>query len=502
MVFLFRHISTVTLCNVSTTEETSIPPKRLRSLFFSLQSVGNEPYYVSETVPYATTVNFGAVSMPDLPVYPPTMCLKLWGLYHDVETIAFLYDIHIDLRSLVCSNTPSQVIKESQLIANSIILGFGDTFFVLREDLRDTILLKNCLTYSQYAKSKTGETRKSYSYNDIRRFNSLANGVNDFSRSKMTLSSQIDGYEDTKVEPLSEKLTSLKFHLHNLYKFLSKQNLANDELFSLVLAKERQVESLISALREDAPSHVKILKEKVEIIQSEVDPIFEALEFSVYPNLIDCLRSIFTVVRQVFPIELLNSGNNYSIAGIEFPANIQEILDSCYDPKDRVVGSVTESSIDRVNAGLLIISHLILHISSVINVKLKYDIIQSKSVFYLVEYCSLHLKTLRTTSGEFDLIVAKYPLFYNPLESEKVAKLAGPVKSYELKNQKFERALLLLKKNLIAMSSDIMELYSKYLYGKMNGIKLTCNVPVDCIDNFVWTLNYLLLFLTAPLPTH
>lgn len=501
MVFLFRHLNTVTLCNIGTTEDINAPSQRLRCLFFSLQSIHNELYYVSETVPFAANVNFGAVSMPDIPAFPSIMCLKLWGLCKDAKNIALLMDVHIDLRSLVCSNKPSRNIDESQLVANSFILGFGDTFFVLKEDIRDLFFMKNCLSYAQYAKTKADMARKSYSYEDMRRFNSLANGVNDLIRSKMTLSAQIDELQlKNENEPLSQKITSLKFHLHQLHKFLAKQNTANDVLLSSVLAKERQVDSLMSTLEEDVPSHVEILEEKVEIIQNEIEPIFETLEFSVYPDLMDSLRSIFTAVRQVFPIELLESSNGYSIAGIEFPANIQEILDSCYDPQDRVIGAITESSIDRVNAGLSIISQLILHVSSIIDLKLKYSIVQSKSVFYLVEYCSL--RSQKTTSGGFDLFVAKYPLYYSPLESEKVAKLAGPVKSYELKNQKFERALLLLKKNLIAMSSDMMELYSKYLYGKINGTKLTNNVPVDCIDNFLWTLNYMLLFLTAPLPTH
>lgn len=503
MVFLFRHLKTVTFCNIGTAKDTNAAVQRVQNLFFSVQKTQNEPYYVSETVPFATNVNFGAVSMPDICGLPSSMCLKLWGICQDIETVALLFDIHIDLRRLVCARKASQIIDESQLAPNSIILGFGDTFFVLKEDIRDLSLLNDCLSYAQYTKGKADVARTSYSYDVIRRFNSLANGINDFNHSKITLSTQIDRIQqEKKDQPFTERLTSLKFHLHYLHKFVAKQNVANDELLASVLTKERQVESLISTLEEEAPSHIEILKEKVDIIQSEVEPIYESLEFSVYPGLISSLRSTFTVVREVFPIELLESGNAYSIAGIEFPANIQDILDSCYDPQDRTIGNVTESSIDRVNAGLSIISHLILQISSIIDLNLKYTIVQNNSTFYLLEYCSLYLKSLKTAPGEFDLVVAKYPLFYNPLESEKVAKLAGPVKSYELKNQKFERALLLMRKNLVAMNSDIMELYSQYLYGKMNGTKLTNNVPVDCIDNFVWTLNYMLLFLTAPLPTH
>lgn len=502
MVISFHHLSTVTFCNLRPNKCLSVQSESLL-LFFSLHTASNELLYVSEQAEYETNASFGAICLPDYEKNLGQICVKLWGLRHNSEQYSLLYNVQVNLRDLVCMRNASQGFESSQIIDNSMIFGLQDVSFVVRSDLRVPIPSPT-MSIVEYAKSKLTVPRSSYTYDDVRRLCSLSNGINDFAASESKLCEEIDRIEEEFLNASTqEKLRSLKVHLHDLHKYVAKQHSLNDELLSSIWAKERQVKALLSCLKDEIPPKLELIADKLDIVKSEVAPIFEALQFSIYPDLVELLRTICGVIREVFPIHLDENGCNYSIAHINFPANILVILTECYEPQFVMVGSTSESSVERINAGLSVIVHLLLHLSSLLDIKLKYGIVQNKSHYFLVEMCSLFRKVSNANSsyaGEFDLVEARYPLFYDAAGSEKIAKVAGPVKSYELKNQNFERALLLLKKNVIAFSSDVMDLYSKYLYGKMEVGKLTNNIPVECIDNFVWTINYLLLFMTAPLP--
>lgn len=520
MVFLFRDLTTVSFCNVGFSDPVMCLFTGPVGLLFTLHTSLEHLLYVSETVPFAANANFGTISMPTISGSIHAVCLKLWAL-RQATGGTLLFDMAIDLDSLVCTTQPWKILDDDKLAANSIVLGFHRVYFYLGNDIMDPQLLGECIPYQQYANLRSGESVTSYSFDDVRCINSLVAGVNDFSLSKAKLASQVaelqQGMDNststststsrsttpasTSTTTSTTTLTSLKTHLHLLHKFVAKQKMANDELFASVLSKDRQVKALVATLEDDVPSFLNLFIEKLDIVKSEIPPLYEALDFSVYPDLITSLRTAFLVLQEVFPIELTETESAYSIAGIDFPASIQEILSCCYEPKVVTTENGIENSIHKVNAGLNIICSIILYISSIMDLNLKYPIMQEKSNFYLVEYCSLLPKSLKSNSnfiGEFGVEIVKYPLFYDALDSEKVAKLAGPVKSYELRNQKFERALLLLKRNLVALNSDIMELYSKYLHQKIEGTNITGNIPVDCVDNFVWTLNYILLFVTAP----
>ena len=498
MVLSFQNLRKVSFCNVDDSEQ--LAGQELEALFFLLNSISGELLYVSEEVPFAVNVHFGAVSLPDLMGMLQTISIKLWGRRQGGDQYVLLYNMYVGLHKLVCLNTFTHIFDSNQLTLNSLVLGFHGTYFAPLDDIKDPKLTKECSPFARYARRKTNTTRDSYSFDNIRGIGRLLNGINDFKAAKLSLSDQIDSAADSMVEtPLSEKLVTLKISIHMLQKVLAKQRSAYDELMSSVLAKERQVKTLESALEEQVPPYLELITERIDIVKSEVAPLYEALEFSVYPDMIETLRTVFLVVRDVFPIELRDSGKGYSIAGIEVPTSAQEILYACYNTQTDVE-TIRETTIEKFNAGLSIVIQLILHISSIMDLKLKYSIVQKESSFFLVEFCSQKSQEGQANiSGKYEVTVANYPLFYDPQDTEKVAKTAGPFKSYESKNHRFERALLLLKTNLIALSSDIMSLYSKYLYGKTERIKLPSHIPNDCADNFVWTLNYMLLFVTAPL---
>lgn len=496
MAISFQGLTSVAICNIHCGSDSDSEPLSFDRLFFSLHSKQDELLYVSEEVPFASNANFGAIALPAFCGNIYTVRLKLWSLRHDAKEYRLLFDMYVDSYKLVC---PGQIIDETHLKTNSVIFGFLALNCVLKEDINDSETLKSTVHLARHARASDTPSRDSYTFDQIRRIGTLANGINDYCLAKSSLSDNIDKtVPQSSGIPTHEELTALKVHLHNLHRYVAKQRIANDDLLASVLAKERQVKSLESCLEEEARSYVEILTERIEIVKSEVDPLYEALKFSVFPDLLESLRSIFMCVQEVIPITLVDSTQNYSIAGIETPKNIQEILAACYDPE---AFPADGSSIDCINAGLSITVHLMLHISSIMEHKLKYNIIQSKSEFYLVEFTSQRSQKADSKHpSDVNLVAEKYPLFYDPAHSEKVAKTAGPVKSYELRNQRFERGLLLLKKTLLALSSDVMDDYSMYLFNKTEGLKLSNHIPIDCVENFAWTLNYLMLFMTAPLP--
>lgn len=501
MVVSFQGLTTVAICNIESGSELNLASFGPERLFFSLHTKHDDLLYVSEKIPFAHTANFGAISLPGHCGNVYTIRLKLWCLRYNAAEYILLFDMYIDAFKLVGPDKASQGITANQLKPNSIIFGFQELGCVLKEDINDPQLRSSVTYLTKHVRAIDALPRKSYTFDQIRRMGTLANGINDYFLAKLSLTSNIDKImTQSSVTPSHEELTSLKVRIHNLYRYISKQRITNDDLLATALSKERQVNSLESCLEEEALSYLEILTERIEIVKSEVDPLYEALKFSVYPDLLETLRLIFMSVQEVFPIKLVDHSQNYLIAGIEAPKNIQEILASCYDPQSYPEIPTQGSSIDCINASLSLIIHLMLQISSILDHKLKYRIIQNKSEYYLVELTTQRSQKANSKHpSDVRLMAEKYPLFYDPTHSEKVAKTAGPVKSYELKNQKFERGLLLLKKTLLALSSDVMDDYSMYLYNKTEGFKISNHIPIDCVENFAWTLNYLMLFMTAPL---
>jgi hypothetical protein len=90
-----------------------------------------------------------------------------------------------------------------------------------------------------------------------------------------------------------------------------------------------------------------------------------------------------------------------------------------------------------------------------------------------------------------DVLSAKprrLPLKYDEATTEKID--TNPIK---FMNPQFESGLALLTKNMSRLCSNIGNLVQMYVHHHQTPY----DIPNDCPDNFLWNLQYLLLFLTA-----
>lgn len=97
------------------------------------------------------------------------------------------------------------------------------------------------------------------------------------------------------------------------------------------------------------------------------------------------------------------------------------------------------------------------------------------------------LKTLGNGNGTSSY---RFPLYYDSTTNEKVIMSLG--NQSMIMNQEFEYGLKLLNKNLVILIDKIQSL----MIGDGSG-NYDSHVPIECLDNILWNLKYLELFMTV-----
>ena len=92
-----------------------------------------------------------------------------------------------------------------------------------------------------------------------------------------------------------------------------------------------------------------------------------------------------------------------------------------------------------------------------------------------------------------------YTLYYDHSKTEKVSgELSGSGRKYDLQNYDFEHGLNLLNKNLVQLINNVTDVYDEFKHDSRES-KISNNIPNDCLDNFLWNLQFLILYITAPI---
>lgn len=469
--------------------------------------------YVSETIEAGSTMNFGVVSLPTIPQQSFQVRVKIWLSPHGNNSgFKLFYDISLDTRNLtLLERAIYENSGDSILSANAIIWQFDGHEYCLRSHL----LEKYDYSLKQINPPNRREKRKktSYTVDDARQIASLVIGLRDFDKIKATTSEEIDTIL-SKSTLIADEQERLVHSLNKLKKMISRQESANETLESLIFASRNSVRNTEQIVETDFPSLKRLIEEKQEILSSQVSPLRESLGKSVYPHIISATNRLVSVMIDAFPIELAdNASGHFCISGIEFPSSIKEILSVCYNETPKLnpttppvlLGELAQEYfllVDCVNAGLSEIVAALNLLSSIMGVPMKYEMTNAGSRSHLVEYLSPQQVVSNNRNTPLAMHVSTkvtYPLFYDVEQAEK--NLDGLVIADGQKHPRdvrFERGLALLNRNLSFFISEIATLYSEYKSNQKSGGSIANNIPLDCLDHFLWNLHYIMLFVTAP----
>lgn len=454
-------------------------PGQARRVFFSLHTPKMEPLYVSETVSATSTLSFGKVTLPRLPLQQYHVVVKVW---YKQESWKLYYEAVVDLRRLVLLRKPYRELDDDDLKENSIIWSFHEREYTLPDNIKN----KSIMEAHRRASLSRGRNmpKMSYTVDDIRLLTSLDTGVKELTLLNLKCLQQIDSVLDTikgkvaKNDP--EESRALKFRIHTLHRYITKQRNSNDALSSKVYERKVLIGNLQRALEDHFPPFKGLCEGQLEYVTSQIGPIHELLYAAIYPELTSSLRAMGALISQAFLIESV-SEEKFSILGTEFPSSTKKLLETCYSTQ-KLSDPELPTAVDKINAGLSYIVALMLILANILGVLLNYAMKHFGSHSSVVD----HLADSSQNS-----VKVTYPLFFDPKHMVKVADPRGNKTQY--KNIKFEQGLYLLNRNMVTLIEGASNLYLQLLQGDKRLVQ-----PSDGVDNLLWNLKYLLLIMTAP----
>lgn len=504
---LLRDLRTLAICNLDVTSQ--IPESCNGSsgvqVFYTIHTAHNDLVYVSEVLTAYANADFGLVSLPDLERRIYKVRVSVWVKM--LSKWVLFYRLKMDMRNLVeigRSNRDTATIMQP----NSLLWCINDVWFCHAADVRDTAALDS----RKLSWSRPRVSKPSYSLDDIRQLTSLAISVQEFRDTKLKLVAQINALEDQNCHDALQQVRRLKFNLHALHRYIVKQNSANDALHSDVYAAKMHI-GRCNRIIDEFPHFQDICTEQLAIAEAQIDPLHEALNASVYPSMISTLYSMGQVLRDIYPIEPSATGR-FCICGIEFPSSTRELLDLCYYG-ERVTGQSPETDLetetearpgldrdilahpwpDRINAALTYIVQLMQALASIMNVTVKYPMQARPGGCFIVDNVTMDARPEQKLPETHAMA---FPLFYNAEHLQKFPLYEQEGRNFSVRNSPFELGLTLLNRNLAALINAITDLYAQYYHDDAANHLISNNIPADCLDNILWNLHYLLLFVTAP----
>ncbi|CAH2350339.1 hypothetical protein CLIB1423_01S07866 [[Candida] railenensis] len=459
-----RHVRLINFRNLIDDDTTIL------DTFYTLSSE-DVLLYVSEVIPSENNPNFQLVSLPKLGT-ESTLSVSLFAnsLNEKIgwtELLKYTIDLNADLVQI-----PSSLLDESNesfLKTNSIILQLSnDQFYTIKKCVAKPISPDSIATTPQVKK-------KSYTFDSIRSTNNIYKSIKELSSIKLKLSNQID----QNINPQNKADATSAEDLPTLDKFVNKQRLINDTLSSQIIRRKVAINETKQFISDH--SSIDYTQNQIEFINSQFEPIHESETTSIYPETVKQMKKFAEVISDVFIIESVDNSIKFKILDIEFPSTVKQLLDLCYYEENNAAETVI-----RVNATLAYISQMMSVLATITKTNLKYPIHWKEDKCHIAD---------RSTSSTF-------PLYYNPVLNEKVAvsKTSNCIRNHIIKNPTFEFGLNLLNRNLMLLIHHTNELFRRFSQSKCidnRYVDLQSSIPIDCFDNFLWNLQYLVLFLTA-----
>lgn len=479
--------------------------------------------YISDIVRSNTNPNFGIVNLPSLPnnlMNCKSIILKIWCRESEVyiqdqawKLMSFI-ELYLPTLKQISSNTDEDLFND-----NSIVFNLNGRYYTFQECYKREMKQERELTSHSI----------SYSFDSIRSLNNSHKLIKELSELKLKLGQQIH----MKLKSLDtdhQDTEKYRIMIQRLNKLIIKQKSMNDNILSEIVSKKIKINQIKTVIEEDFPIIKKMGQNRLDIVKSQIEPITENLNQLIYPSIISKLQEYGKVTQEIILIDKSPQSIRYTIMGLEFPSTIKELLDICYYNKydlsntyeDDIMSMISEDvhqvNIDIINSGLSFIIQLLINLSEITRLHLKYRLILNGSECYIVDLVTSlnnldpiqkqrndtylqHLKRqLKIIYGDSysDLLI--YPLYHDLQQVEKQGMdyYGDSGSKYLIKNPDFEQGLKLLNKNLVYLINHVTDIYNKTGSKDHQNNQISNNIPIDCLDNFLWNLQFLLLFITAP----
>lgn len=461
--------------------------------------------YVSEDIASNMNPNFRQITLPTLPnCNSPNLILKIWCKTSQSRQWKLFYKYDIDLSKLWYIGD-SLIDTENYFHSNSVIFNLNDRYYTIPGSL--IVDREKMIDSTSSADSK--HILPSYSFDSIRSLNSISRSLKELMKSKNKISIQINESVNKSKDSLKSLSNSDNINIEQemlstenarLDKYIERQESINDRMMSDIIAKRIQISHIKQAINGIIPSKIEMATNHIEVVESQIAPIRESLSKQIYPTIVQNLQEATHILKEIIFIENFDNSIKFTIMGLEFPLSIKDLLDICYynkyDLHNYNTGELKfaneleshQMKVNQINAGLNYIVQLINNIALITNANLKYKMYSYGNLCYVLD-------PIRSDSNQNLL---KYPLYYDqghtlklPIDRQRCDR------KLNLQNKGFEVGLELLNRNLISLINDVANDYDKY-YKTIKKSLVSDNIPVDCLDNFLWNLQYLVLFITAP----
>lgn len=440
-------------------------------VFFALVSLDNSPLYVSEVVWAYGDPQFGTVAIPDF--FALNRGLRLEVYYLKVLEWVSLFLLLVDVRNLQPVSRARVSLPSQSLATNAVVWTFGVQKYCLKPHVVDNAIFTAPTATSKHSKLL-------YGFDDIRLLRSFELKVAELYFTKRRLSGQI---EEVSAQIAESGAKTLQFSTPEslLNKYIYAQQRDNDQVQSALYNSKVLQSQVREAMDVAFPSYKSVCGARKELAEQLSEPLSETLQHLIYPEVSERLREAGTLLQLAFQInESESMPGLFSIAGVELPTSIAGIAECCYYSGD-------PTAVDSINAGLGLVVRLLQLMLSIWEVELKYKMTHLGSFSYIEDHLS-------TSSGE----ISKFPVFYDRSTTERTISYEASGRQYDLRNETFERGLRLLNRNLLGLICSISDIYRllRPTDGSANHAVLA-NIPGECRDNFLWSLKYVMLYITA-----
>lgn len=429
---------------------------------FVLLHVGEKVLYVSEVVAESLSPDFGPMVLPQVP--GSRFVVKVWVKQPDW----FLHaEYTVDLAAWVAVDDDEDLFSD-----NSVVVHLDGPH-------------SHPLFLKKRPRGHRGSMRSAlaalYLFDTIRLLVRLDGALHELRRANAKLARSIHENVQKLNHPSYTDTARFAISLKHLTKAILRQRALNDSVMSAIASTKVRIGQLHQITSEDWPMVEDLARNKIDLVESQIGPVTDTLG-ELFPQIRALLRSHCLLLREAFAIDTTPS-HRFTILGLEFPSTFKDLFSLCY--YDDVVLANTNvdlplesySTPNHVNGALALIVQLLVHLQHLTGANFKYPI-----TFGAQPYIQ------DPVSG------TKYPLFFDPATVERL----GTDYSYTpkrpiLKAPPFEQAIALLNKNLVLLIGRVTHLYETFGSNQ----QLSNNIPIDCLDSFLWNLQYVMLFMTA-----
>lgn len=463
-----RHILAISFRKVEV-ETTS-----LVDTFYTLHQVHNDGLlYVSETIEADPDPDFGQIAIPLEVQHQLCFVVRLWCHNTDWTKVV---ERRVDLKELV---------QVGQIGPHGTC--FDANTYIIRLTKGKYYTSPECVKQAISDEHTIGVRRSkpSYTFDSIRAINSLHRSITELKTIERKLSKQIDS-NISSFAPDTTTSTAIK--CATLNESITKQTVINDRILSQLLRCKTRISEINQAIHGD--SSRSYTQNQIAIIESQFDPLNESLDSIVFPHTLARIKQLTTTVAEVFTIENVSNSLQFAILGLEFPSNIRALLDMCYYGNDW-------SQVERINAALGYICQIVLMLADITDLCLRYNLLKEQDKWYIWQ-----------TTGNSTV---QCQLFYSLDKNEKVTtRDKSCLRNYTLYNAPFEMGLKLLNFDVLSLVKHSHLLFQacswphRHLEKQPDKSQIyrysLLDIPVDCMDNYLWNLHFLMLYLTSSSP--